>query len=101
MNIDWCGMAGSVNKHFNSWMGEINLLLAFSFDDRDCFKLMTMRGSWVLLLQEDGIEGNKYHLPKTNTETEGCMCIPHMFSLCVQCKSMFYTPKDLQGPFCV
>lgn len=73
----------------------------FFCDGRDYFKLMTMRGSWVLLLQIDGIEGNKYHLPKTNTEAEGCMCLPHMFSLCVQCKSISYPPKDLQGPFFV
>lgn len=43
----------------------------FLSDDRDYFKLMTVRGSWVPLLQKESIVGNiNITCPKTNSERQ-------------------------------
>lgn len=43
----------------------------FLYDDRDYFKLMTVRSNWVPLLQKESIAGNiNIACPKTNTERQ-------------------------------
>jgi len=44
---------------------------SFLYDDRDYFKLMTVRGSWVPLLKKESIVGNiNTACPKPNTERQ-------------------------------
>lgn len=74
----------SVVKRGNKFIASI-----FLYDDRDYFTLMTVRDSWVPLLQKESIVGNiNIPCPKTNTDRgTRALCICSAFvcsiSLCL------------------